>query len=91
MMRKILSVILSLLMIAVSLPTTAFAASAQVNVINGENTVFLSSFGKITYSKTVYPAFKKFGDAANALGTNGGTIILSGTTKVGDFADIDGR
>jgi len=89
--KKLIALLLATVTVLCTIPFTAFAADPAVQTIDGERAVFVSSFGKTTYSGKSYVSFKKFEDALAALGTEGGTIILTGTAALGNFKDLDGR
>ena len=89
--KRILSFLLILSMLLCIIPTGVFAADPSVVMMDGERTVFVSSFGRVSYKGSAQQAFKTFADALNALGKEGGKIILSGVTNVSEFADIPGR
>ncbi|MBR5527499.1 MAG: S-layer homology domain-containing protein, partial [Clostridia bacterium] len=86
---KILSVLLSVILILSSLPLSVSAA--QVVEIDGERTAFISSFGKLVYNGKSYASYKTFDEALNALGDRGGRIVISGGLRIEKFNDISGR
>lgn len=88
---KILSFILAAVLIVCAIPFTAFAATAAVEIVDGERTVFVSSFGRMSYNGKSYTTFKSFGDAFAAIGKEGGNIVFAGTINMSDFQDIEGR
>ncbi len=90
-MKKILSFILMLSLILSLVPFAASAADAQVNVIGDERIAFVSGFGRMSYEGKNYVSFKTVEEAVNALGKDGGKIILTGTHKLPEFKDIPGR
>ncbi|MBR5527963.1 MAG: S-layer homology domain-containing protein [Clostridia bacterium] len=89
--KRLLAVFLAAVTVLCIIPFTAFAADPQVEIIDGERTVFLSSFGKLTYLAKSRACFRTVQDALNALGTEGGTIIMTGTADFGNFKDLEGR
>ncbi len=89
---KLVSVLLSVLLILSALPFTAAAADPAVVEIDGQNTVFVSNFGRIRYGSTNYTAFKNFGDAMAAISAaGGGVVIFTGTVSFEGYKDIPGR
>lgn len=89
--RKLLAVFISAVIILSAIPLATVSAAAGVNDLDGERTVFLGTFGKVSYNGKSYESFKTFSDALNALGSEGGRIVLSGNISVGEFNDISGR
>lgn len=88
---RIISIFLVVTMLLCTIPFNAFAADPAVVTVDGENTVFLGSFGKVMYQGKSYVSYKKFGDAVNAIAATGGNIVLSGIIAVSDFKDVPGR
>lgn len=89
--KKILAVVLAVITVLCVIPFTAFAASPEITVIDGERVAFVSSFGRMSYSGKTYTAYRDFNEAFAALGKDGGKIIFTGTAKLGNFQDIEGR
>lgn len=91
--KRMLSLVLTLILLIVSgvLPAGLVSAAAQVHELDGERTVFLGSFGRVSYNGKPYDSYKTFSDAFQALGSEGGRIVLSGGITVGAFEDIPGR
>ncbi len=89
--KKAMALVITLSMILCVMPFFAFAADPQVTVIDGERTVFLGTFGKVSYNGKSNVSFRTFPEALNALGKDGGRIVLSGNISVGEFDDIPGR
>ncbi len=90
-LNRLLSLILAAVLVVCAIPFTASAAGATVQEINGERTVFVSSFGKMTYNGKSHTSFKNFNDAFAALGKEGGKIIFTGKITLEGFQDIEGR
>ncbi len=90
-MKSFLAVMLSAIIVMCAIPFTAYAESAEILEIDGERIALLSSFGKMTYDGKSRTTFRTFNEAFDALGKEGGTIVFTGTAKVGDFKDIEGR
>ncbi len=89
---RLISIVLSILLVFTALPFTTAAADPVAVEIEGQNTVFVSSFGRIRYGTTNYTAFKNFGDAMAALSaTGGGAVIFAGTINLEEYTDIKGR
>lgn len=88
---KVLAIILAVIMVISILPISVYAADPEIHEIDGERTVFLGSFGKVSYNGKSYVSFKNFNDAWHAIGKDGGRIVLSGNISAADFADIKGR
>lgn len=88
--KKLLALFIAAILVVCSLPLSVSAA-AGVNDIDGIRTVFLGTFGKVSYNGKSYESFKTFNDALNALGADGGRIVLSGNVLVSEFNDISGR
>ncbi len=88
---RILTLLLIVAMVICNIPFTASAATAQVTEIDGEITAFLGTFGKVSYNGKSYASFKTFDEALNALGKEGGRIVLSGNISIPSFNDIEGR
>ena len=88
---RLISLALSIVLVLCMVPFTAFAADPAVTIIDGERTVFVSSFGRMNYDGKPQACFKSFSDAFDALGKEGGTIIFSGTATFTEFNDIEGR
>lgn len=94
MKKKMLSGFLAVLLLiaAAAVPAAVFSAAApSVQVIDGQRTVFLSSFGRITYASEVYPAYRSFEEAIAALGNEGGKIVFSGNFDLSGYSDPEGR
>lgn len=94
MKKRILSVILSLMLVICAMPLTfsqVSAAAPAVEIIDGQRTVFLSGFGRMNYQNSTKTAFKTFDEALAALGTEGGRICFSGTLNLGEWQDTPGR
>lgn len=90
MTRKLISLILAVLLFFAAVPFFSVSA-AELVVIDGVKTVFLSSFGRINYAGKAQTAFKTFEEALAALGTDGGRIIFTGTIDLENYADPAGR
>lgn len=90
-MKKIrfLSFVIVIAMLICSIPFTVNAA--EVIELNGERTVFLGTFGKVSYNGKSYASFKTFDEALKAIGSEGGRIVLAGNITVTEFNDIKGR
>ena len=88
--RKLLAVFISAVIILSAIPLATVSAAAGVNDLDGERTVFLGTFGKVSYNGKSYESFKTFSDALNALGSEGGRIVLSGNISVGEFKSWNG-
>lgn len=88
---KLLAMLLAVVMILSIIPMSVFAADPEIHEIDGEKTVFLGTFGKVSYNGKSYVSFKSFNEAWNALGKDGGRIVLSGNISASEFADIKGR
>ncbi len=86
--KRLLAVLLAVITVVCTIPFTAFAASPTAVVIDGEKTVFVSSFGKMNYGGKSYVSFKNMADAFAALGAEGGRIVFSGNVKLGNFDGI---
>lgn len=89
--KQIISFLLISSMLFCLIPTGVFAADPSVVDLDGERTVFISSFGRASYNGKAYQAFKSFNDAFNALGKDGGKIVISGVADCSTFVDIPGR
>ena len=89
--KKALASFLAGMTLLSSIPLTAAAAEPAVEESNGVPTVYLSSFGKISYDGNNHVAFRKLNDAVAALGKNGGRIVFTGTLPMSEFVDIEGR
>ena len=89
--KKALASFLAGMTLLSSLPLAAAAAEPAVEESNGVPTVYLSSFGKISYDGNNHVAFRKLNDAVAALGKNGGRIVFTGTLPMSEFVDIEGR
>ncbi len=90
MAKKLIALLISVMLIAVSIPF-AYAAEAAVEMHNGQRTVFVSAFGRLNYDGETRTAFKNFNDALKALGKEGGKIVLTGVFDMTDFDDIEDR
>ncbi|MBR5527964.1 MAG: S-layer homology domain-containing protein [Clostridia bacterium] len=88
---RILSVLLALTLVLCMIPFTVSAAAPTVIELDGQRTVFVSSFGKMTYNAKTYTSFKNFNDALSALGKDGGKIVFTGNIAITSFNDIKGR
>ena len=88
---RLLSLVLSIILVLCMIPFTVSAADPAVEIIDGEKTVFVSSFGRMNYEGKTKACYRSFMDALNALGKDGGTIIFSGTAAFTEFNDIEGR
>ncbi len=88
--KRILSVLLTVLLVMTVIPMSASAAP-EVYVFEGENSVFVSGFGRLVYEGTTYQAFKNVEDAVAALGKDGGRIMFMGTLDMTKFVDTPGR
>ena len=88
--KKALASFLAGMTLFSSIPLTAAAAEPAVEELNGVPTVYLSSFGKISYDGNNHVAFRKLNDAVAALGKNGGRIVFTGTLPMSEFVDIEG-
>ncbi|MBR5528560.1 MAG: S-layer homology domain-containing protein [Clostridia bacterium] len=78
---KRLSAILCALLTSVSLTgLPAHAADPAPVEIDGVMTSFVTSFGKISYNKGSYPAFKTLDDGLSSLSQTGGKVVFTGTT-----------
>lgn len=86
---KMMSFLLAILIFVCSLPLSVMAA--DVVELEGERTAFVSTFGKLIYNGKSYASFRKFDEALNALGKEGGRIVVSGNFNVGEFKDVKGR
>ncbi len=82
---------MALLMIVCLVPFTALAADPQVLEAGGQRIAFVSGFGKMNYEGKSYQTYRTFNDAVTALGSQGGTLIFTGTAKLADFKDAAGR
>ena len=87
---RIMALVISVLMIASVIPVT-YAAGPEVTVIGGERTAFVAAFGRMNYGGKAYQAYKTFHEGFNALGTEGGRLVISGELKMDNFVDIEGR
>ena len=74
-----------------SFPLPVRAAGAEVEELGGVPTVYLSSFGRLSYDGSNHTAFRKLGDAVTALGENGGNIVFTGTVEMSDLFVADRR
>ncbi len=88
---RILSLVLSVILVLCMVPFTVSAADPVVEMIDGEKTVFVSSFGRMNYEGKTKTCYRSFNEALNALGKDGGVIIFSGTSTFTEFNDIEGR
>ena len=88
--KKLLAAIMAVTLILCMIPFTASAA-AEVLMVDGERTAFVSSFGKMTYQGKSYASFKTFKEGLAALGKEGGTIVFTGNIALPDFKDTKGR
>ncbi len=90
--KRIFAVFLALMMVICTIPFSAFGAdNATVLEIGGKRVALVSGFGKMNYEGKSYSTFRNFNDAVTALGTQGGTIVFTGTAKLADFQDLAGR
>ena len=91
MMKKHMARILSFCLLAQSAVLTATAADPKVETVNGTPTVFVSSFGRMSYDGQTYTAYKDFNTALGALGKDGGRIVFTADAPLSDFVDTEGR
>ncbi len=91
MMKKQTARLLALCLAAQSALLPVHAADAQVENIDGVSTVFVSSFGRMSYEGKNYTAFKDFNEAFTALGGDGGKIVFAATAPLSEFKDTAGR
>ena len=89
--KKISAVVLSGMLLASAMPYSARAAGAEVEDLNGIPTVYLSSFGRLSYNGANHTAFRDLSDAVAALGEAGGQIVFTGTVDMAKFSDSVGR
>lgn len=89
--KRILSFFIISSMLLCLVPSGVFAAGPSVTIVEGERTVFISSFGRVSFNGSPYQSYKTFTDAVAALGKEGGRIVLSGATDCSAFVDIPGR
>ena len=87
---RIVALALAVLMIA-SVAPIIYAAGPEVIILNGERTAFVAGFGRMNYEGKAYQAYKTFSEGLNALGTEGGRLIISGEMRMDEFVDIEGR
>ncbi len=87
--KRALSALLAALMCT---SVTAYTATAvEVSNINGVPTAFVSSFGKLTYNAKAQKAYKTMAEGLEALGNDGGKIVLQGNYTLDDFIETPGR
>lgn len=79
MKKKFLRVMTSVLSLLLTASTVApiGAAEATAELVDGVSTVFVSSFGRMSYGGKVYTAFKSFDEGLAAL-PDGGKLIFNG-------------
>ena len=82
---------MTLCLLAQSAVLSVSAADAKAETVDGTPTVFVSSFGRMSYDGKSYTAFKDFGEAITALGKDGGKIVFTSTAALSEFSDTAGR
>lgn len=90
-MKKPVAIFLSLLLTGQTVGGTASAADPGIEMLDGQRTVFASSFGRMNYEGKSYTAFRSFADALSSLGNEGGRIIFTDKIDLSGFADTEGR
>lgn len=76
-----------LLALVMGIPVCGAATAAEIapETIDGTATVFVSSFGRMSYEGAVHTSYRSLEDGIAALGTDGGKVIFSGDfTHSGD-------
>lgn len=75
------SLVLSMLMAASLLPAVSAETPEPVN-IDGVPTVFISSFGKMSYGGTSYSACRSLEEGLTALSETGGAVLFNGSVTL---------
>ena len=83
--NRFISLLTASLLLAAGVPFSG--AFAQTESLDGKDTVFVSSFGKVRFGDKTYSAVKTFDEAAKELSEKGGRIVLQGTASTDSYPD----